>query len=197
MPRDVADGAVARLALALAGLLVACGGGGSSSGIATINGKEQASKANSKKSASKQDTEEGFRKYAECMRKHGIDMPDPNFSGNGGVTIGPGPDANGGEGGTPTGPSPAFEAADKACRHFIDDVVNASGDKPDPAEQEKMKEAALAFAQVHAGTRHRHARPHLRGRRPGVAAARRQPERGEVPGRAEGLPEADAHRPQG
>src|SRR5581483_7477896 len=53
-PRRVheADGALARLVLALSGLLAACGGGGSDSGIASLDGKNQASKTSSKKSAS-------------------------------------------------------------------------------------------------------------------------------------------------
>ena len=132
--------------LALSGLLAACGGGGSDSGIASLDGKNQASKTSSKKSASNQDVQDAFRKYAQCMRKHGIDMPDPKFSKNGGVTIqGPPPGASDG-GGTQGGPSPAFEAADKACRHYVDDAVNSSGNKPDPEQQEKTKEAALAFA---------------------------------------------------
>jgi hypothetical protein len=129
--------------LALSGLLAACGGGGSGSGIATLSGKEQAAKTGSK-STRKQDAQDAFRKYAECMRKHGVDMPDPNFSKNGGVTIQAAPP---GGGGSPQGPSPQFEAADKACRHFIDNAVNGSGAKLDPQQQEKMKEAALAFAQ--------------------------------------------------
>ena len=134
------------LLLALSGLLAACGGGGSDSGIASINGKEQASNASSKKSARKQDAQDAFRVYAQCMRKHGIDMPDPKFSGNGAVTIGPGPDSSGD--GSTSGPSPGFDAADKACRHFVDDVVNSSdAPKVSPQEEEKLKEAALAFAQ--------------------------------------------------
>jgi hypothetical protein len=135
--------------LVLSGLLAACGGGGGSdSGIASINGKERASNASSKKSARKQDAQDAFRKYAQCMRQHGIDMPDPKFSGNGAVEIGPPPGSSDGGDGTPTGPSPGFDAADKACRHFVDDVVNSSdAPKVSPQEQEKLKEAALAFAQ--------------------------------------------------
>jgi hypothetical protein len=44
--------------------------------------------------------------FARCMREHGIDMPDPQFEGNGAITqkiTGPGDDR------------PAFEAANKAC----------------------------------------------------------------------------------
>jgi hypothetical protein len=53
--------------------------------------------------------------YAKCMRDHGVDMPDPKFSGSGGGTTfelgGPG---NGGSTG-PNPDSPTFKAADQAC----------------------------------------------------------------------------------
>jgi hypothetical protein len=130
--------------LVLSGLLAACGGGGSGSGIASISGKDQAGKTSSKKGASKQDAQDAFRSYAQCMRKHGVDMPDPKFSKNGSVSINAAPP--GGSGDPNQGPSPQFQAADNACKHFIDDAVNSSGNKPDPEQQEKMKEAALAFA---------------------------------------------------
>jgi hypothetical protein len=131
--------------LTLSGLLAACGGGGPGSGIASLNGKDKASKTSSKKSSGKQSAQDAFLKYAQCMRRHGIDMPDPKFSGDGGVSIQAAPPGDS-SGGSPQGPSPQFEAADKACSHFIDDAVNSSGHKPDPQQQEKMQEAALAFA---------------------------------------------------
>jgi hypothetical protein len=60
--------------------------------------------------------------YAKCMRAHGVDMPDPKFSGaGGGATFqfgGPG------KGGT-TGPnpeSPAFKEADQACHGKLADL---------------------------------------------------------------------------
>ena len=61
--------------------------------------------------------------YAKCMRAHGVDMPDPKFSGSGGgATFQFG--APGGKGGQ-TGPnpeSPAFKQADKACHGKLADV---------------------------------------------------------------------------
>src|SRR5919198_29986 len=35
--------------------------------------------------------QEAALKYARCMREHGVDMPDPKFSGNGGLTFQAGP----------------------------------------------------------------------------------------------------------
>jgi hypothetical protein len=59
----------------------------------------------------KKEFQEAALAHAQCMREHGIDMPDPTFGENGQATIrmrrgkgsGPGPD------------DPKFEAAQKAC----------------------------------------------------------------------------------
>ncbi|MDQ2630879.1 MAG: hypothetical protein M3Y75_07885 [Actinomycetota bacterium] len=50
--------------------------------------------------------------FAQCMREHGVEMPDPEFSADGKMTqrIG-GPGAEG-----PAPDSPAFEAAQAACQ---------------------------------------------------------------------------------
>lgn len=49
-------------------------------------------------------------KYAQCMREHGIDMPDPQFSGNGAVQR---------LGGNVDPSSAEFQAADKACNKYL------------------------------------------------------------------------------
>ena len=73
--------------------------------------------------------------YARCMREHGVDMPDPQFSSDGGgATIrqrGPGPDLAPEE----------RQAAEEACKHFRAQI------KPpnlSDAEKEENKKAALA-----------------------------------------------------
>jgi hypothetical protein len=72
-------------------------------------------------------------KYARCMRQHGVDMPDPKMTGNGGLTF----QAGGGDKKQSSGPaaklgadpdSPAFKAADQACRHFLGKVGGPSTD---------------------------------------------------------------------
>jgi hypothetical protein len=66
-------------------------------------------------------------KYARCMREHGVDMPDPQLSGKGGLTFqagpGSGPKSSSGSGkGLGVNPdSPKFKEADKACNHFLGD----------------------------------------------------------------------------
>jgi hypothetical protein len=50
-------------------------------------------------------------KFSQCMRSHGVQMPDPQppQGGSGPTTEGAGPDPN----------SPQFQPALEACRHFI------------------------------------------------------------------------------
>jgi hypothetical protein len=54
---------------------------------------------------------EAALRYARCMRGHGVEVPDPSPGQGGVIKIGPGNDAN------PNDPS--FQAADRACRHFL------------------------------------------------------------------------------
>jgi hypothetical protein len=53
--------------------------------------------------------------FAECMREHGIDMPDPQTNG-GGIMIGGGPGSDGG-GIDPS--SPEFQDAQEACQDLL------------------------------------------------------------------------------
>jgi hypothetical protein len=134
-------GALAVLAFAV--LLAACGGGGGGKQVASA-GAQSASQSNKggKGKPTKAEKEEAGRKFAQCMREHGIDIPDPKFDENGGPVVF-GSDS-GGEQGQPG--KQEFEQANKECEHFIKDVVNGSGRKPDAAEQKKLQEQALAFA---------------------------------------------------
>jgi hypothetical protein len=81
--------------------------------------------------------QESALQYARCMRGHGVNMPDPKLSGNGGLTFqaGPGPkSANStGRGGLGANPdSPKFKSADEACSHFLGDRPGAG-----PSTQEE------------------------------------------------------------
>jgi len=60
----------------------------------------------------KEEFKEDALAFAECMREHGVDMPDPQFSGDGKVQmrIG-GPGSSG-----PSPDSPAFRQAQEACQ---------------------------------------------------------------------------------
>jgi hypothetical protein len=79
--------------------------------------------------------QEAALSFARCMREHGVDMPDPQMSGNGGLTFQAGPAANGKPKASNSNPgkglgvnpdSPKFKEADKACNHFLGDRVGPS-----------------------------------------------------------------------
>ena len=44
------------------------------------------SSANSGRNSSERDAEEAGLKFAQCMREHGVDMPDPGVGRGGGLT---------------------------------------------------------------------------------------------------------------
>jgi hypothetical protein len=64
--------------------------------------------------------EDALLAYAQCMRDHGIDMPDPEFSSGGVIQQGGDFDPN----------DPEFEEADDACRHFLGDAGINIGEAP-------------------------------------------------------------------
>jgi hypothetical protein len=65
--------------------------------------------------------QDAFIAYAQCMRQHGIAMPDPKFSGNKvQMTIGKPGQKNG-----PNPDSPIFKAAEKACHPKLAEVEQA------------------------------------------------------------------------
>jgi hypothetical protein len=120
------DWAIA-LALALtAAILAACGGGGGG------GGEDQASR------------EEAALEFSECMREHGVDVPDPK-PGQAGVMLGgttkSGP---GGKNKTTIGINPEDPATKKALEACESKMPQ--GQKMSPQQEEKFKEAALAFA---------------------------------------------------
>jgi hypothetical protein len=60
-------------------------------------------------------TMEAFRQYAQCMREHGVDIPDPDAGGGGGFSVRKGGPSGGTTGGGISPDDPAFQAADQAC----------------------------------------------------------------------------------
>jgi hypothetical protein len=85
-------------------------------------------------------------KYAKCMREHGVDMPDPQISEDGGVMIAIGGPGSGQGDDSGNEPDPKeMEAANKACQHFMEDAATGF-DPPSEEDQKKMQEQALAFA---------------------------------------------------
>jgi hypothetical protein len=73
------------------------------------------------KATSSSDPRQAMLRFAQCMRQHGVDIPDPN--GNGAITVQG--DAGGSSSGPQSGPgsvdpnSPTFQAAQTACQKFM------------------------------------------------------------------------------
>jgi hypothetical protein len=120
--------------------LGACGGGSDKAAVASLSGKSTADTQASaeKKKPTEAETRAAFQQFAQCMRQHGIDMPDPKVSGGKGtITLG---------GAGKPQDQQKLDAAQKACQHFLDGVVQGGSRDADPAQEKKMRDQALKFA---------------------------------------------------
>ncbi len=138
------------LALLVATTVAACGGGdGGSDDVATLGAQTDDSTDDSGDGGDGSDEEltdaereDAMLEFTECMREHGIDLPDPVVSGGpgGGGGIAITNEVNGPE------DAEAFEAADEACRGILDDVF---GERPQlsPEDEAEMRDNMLAFAE--------------------------------------------------
>jgi hypothetical protein len=125
----------------LAGSLTACGGSGDDDGasddVASLDdGSGEATDDTTAGTAGPEDMEDAIVAYAECMRDHGVDMPDPQVDANGGIAItlegGPGDEGK-------------LEAAQKACEPIM---ANARGEiEIDPEQEAEMQAQMLEFAE--------------------------------------------------
>lgn len=105
----------------------ACGG---SSGAGSSGGKDGTG------AGRRADPRQAGLDFARCMRERGVDMPDPDAVS--GALLGPAPGS----------PLPAaFDAAEKACRHFLQALVGGAGAGVDPEEQDR----GLKFARCMRG----------------------------------------------
>jgi hypothetical protein len=112
------------LLIAAVGAALALGACGSSDD----NGGASSGKSGSDKAF------QGALKYAKCMREHGIDMPDPQRVGSGGIKQ----TMNG-----KPGSKAKMDAANKDCQKYMQ---IGGGKAPSAAEQAKAKDAMLAYA---------------------------------------------------
>jgi hypothetical protein len=71
--------------------------------------------------------QETMLEFAKCMREHGVDMPDPDFSGGVGVFRAGGP----GSGIDPG--SATFQKAQEACQDILEDAMPGGGLRVGPA----------------------------------------------------------------
>jgi hypothetical protein len=117
------------LALALAG----CGAAPADDGIASAGGggSGTTSGAGAKPSASATvDRQEAQLKFAQCMREHGVDMPDPGPDGRVRIVGKKGDEAT-------------MQKAMQACQHFMKDAVGDKLGGDDPEARDRM----VKFAQ--------------------------------------------------
>lgn len=120
----------------VAGLsLVACGGSDSAE-VANLGDSATTTSEEGSEDQASEDPEEAILAYTECMREEGIDLPDPDFSGEpgqGGFLGGSGIDPN----------DPDFQAAQEKCQSNLEGIQG----RFDPEDQQALQDAALEFAQ--------------------------------------------------
>jgi hypothetical protein len=143
-------------ALALAGLLAACGSDGDGSGgsddVASVSGDDSDEQAQGDDQA-----EEELLDWVECMRDEGIDIPDPTRDEDGNLVIdGPGIRLGGGdsEGSTSSDDEGADGDEPSVDPEDMDAAMEKCGEPPalgpnDISEEDRqeMEENALAFAE--------------------------------------------------
>ena len=100
--------------------------------------------------------------YTECMRDHGVDMPDPQTDGEGRTMIALDADPESGE----------FQEAQTACEPLMENAVEPDRDRSRAGGRDAG--AAARVRRLHARPRHRHARPDVRRERPGRDPGRRR-----------------------
>jgi len=123
-------GLAAALAVALLGSLVACGDGSGGADDTTLPVAAGASSETPDADADEEadadlDAEDAMLEYAQCMREHGVDMPDPE-PGGGGIRIN-------GEGLS----REQMQAAEAACQKWMDMAEPADGGR-ELTEEEKQ-----------------------------------------------------------
>jgi hypothetical protein len=107
---------------------------------------------------------EGAVRYAQCMRRHGVQMSDPERGTNGGILMksgGPGRDP--GKSNTADPDSPAFKAADRACGKYRVEPDDAH--QPSPQEQAERNDALIGYARCMRGKGINFPDPRIEGNR--------------------------------
>jgi hypothetical protein len=138
----------AAVILLAAGALAACGGGDddASPEVASLDDPAATTDTTNDDSGGSEptpeDREEALLDFAQCMRDHGVDMPDPQISqdGSGGILI---DQREGGSGMDPE--SEEFQAAQTECEPILQDGMGAI--ELDPEQQAEMQERLLEFAE--------------------------------------------------
>lgn len=129
---------IAAAVLVVALVAMACGGSGGP-GVATLESANPAASGDATPAPSV-DPEEAALAFAECMRDHGIDMPDPQIDSNGNMRVTIGAGGNIGEIDRET-----MEAAQEARRELLPGggLGGPGGRELTPEDQERI----LAFTE--------------------------------------------------
>ena len=122
--------------LGTVGFVAASCGGGSSSGVAQL-GEGTNAAATTPTSTTSQDPQDAILAFTRCLRKEGIDLPDPSFGQGGGAQIRVPRNAN----------SPKFQKAQAKCRPLLAAIQQ----RFDPEQRQKFQDAALAYAKCMRG----------------------------------------------
>jgi hypothetical protein len=139
----VAASLLGSLTLALA--LAACGSGDDPNAqVASLAGTEttggDGTAATDTTTPTSVDPEDAMLAFAKCMREHGVDMPDPQVSGDGRGSV-----VQIGSAGAPQDKA-TLDAAQQACQHFMDAAVQDQAKQLDPEEEAKRQQEALDFS---------------------------------------------------
>ena len=115
--------ALAAVLIVGAGLAASACGGDAAEGaqVASLGGSSTGTTSTTTTGATSDDPQEVMLSYTKCMRKEGIDLPDPDFSNGprGGFRLALGGDVNPDD--------PKFQAAQEACQSAIDDLGGPRG----------------------------------------------------------------------
>ena len=127
-------GAIVVAVVVFALLGAACSSGNDTPGVASLNQDDAATSGDNQ--ATDKDPQEAALEWAECMRKHGVDVPDPKLDDRGLVMIEP-PNND------PT--EATYQEASEACR----DLLAPPRDLQDisPEDRARMADAALDYAE--------------------------------------------------
>jgi hypothetical protein len=129
------------MSLAVVATLAACTGASAAPSVASLDDPGATTDPNASPSPSAPtDPQEAFLAYAECMREHGIDMPDPQVSDEGGGKFSVGFSA---EGRPDAADMDEMQAADEACRPLLENAIGEGG-RPELSPEDE--EAMLDFA---------------------------------------------------
>ncbi len=123
--RALRIGLTAAVPLAGALLLVACGGHSAGPKVASAGGT--ASAHGSASPTPSMDRQAQLLAYAQCMRQHGVNMPDPQTGDDGGLSVAI-PDGMG-KG------DPALVAAQNACKQYLPNGGAPPSMSPEQTEQ--------------------------------------------------------------